>query len=206
MKYATREILVLSPLPCWKHLSEEVRRQLIVEMIADVEAEEALRRQRSGSQVLGASAVRGQHPFDRPARPKRSPAPLFHAVSKQVRQALGGLRMVRRSVSPSVGEAAIRKPVGAVPSRELSACPAFRGRIGVLPDIRRSLACFAPRRGVFASPKTSGTSVNLLITIVYRSGLHAQLWATLPKRSLRQLLPAAEKIKREDPFGARSRK
>jgi hypothetical protein len=55
MKYATREILVLSPLPCWKHLSEEVRRQLVVEMIADVEAEAALRRQRSGSQVLGAS-------------------------------------------------------------------------------------------------------------------------------------------------------
>ena len=87
-KYATQEILVLSPLPCWKHLSEEVRRQLVVEMIADIEAEAALRRQRSGSQVLGASAVRGQHPFDRPARPKRSPAPLFHAASKLVRQEL----------------------------------------------------------------------------------------------------------------------
>ena len=57
-------------------------------MIADIEAEAALRRQRSGSQVLGASAVRGQHPFDRPARPKKSPAPLFHAVSKVVRQEL----------------------------------------------------------------------------------------------------------------------
>jgi len=88
MKYVTREILVLSPLPCWKHLSEEVRRQLVVEMIADIEAEAALRRQRSGSQVLGAAAVRGQHPFDRPARPKKSPAPLFHAASKRVRQDL----------------------------------------------------------------------------------------------------------------------
>jgi len=88
MKYATREILVLSPLPCWKPLSEEVRRQLVVEMIADIEAEAALRRRRSGSQVLGAAAVRGQHPFDRPARPKKSPAPLFHAASKRVRQEL----------------------------------------------------------------------------------------------------------------------
>jgi hypothetical protein len=88
MKYAAQEILVLSPLPCWKHLSEEVRRQLVIEMIADIEAEAALRRQRSGSQVLGASAVRGQHPFDRPARPKKSPAPLFHAASKLVRQEL----------------------------------------------------------------------------------------------------------------------
>jgi hypothetical protein len=62
-------------------------------MIADTEAEAALRRQHSGCQVLGASAVRGQHPFDRPARPKKSPAPLFHAVSKRVRQKLSGLPM-----------------------------------------------------------------------------------------------------------------
>jgi putative transposase len=88
MKYATREILILSPLPCWKHRSDEVQRQLIIEMIADIEKEAALRRQRSGSQVLGASAVRGQHPFDRPARPKKSPAPLFHAASKLLRQEL----------------------------------------------------------------------------------------------------------------------
>jgi len=88
LRYATPEILVLSPLPCWRHLSDEVRRQLVVEMIADIEAEAALRRQRSESQVLGASAVRGQHPFDRPARPKKSPAPLFHAASKRVRQEL----------------------------------------------------------------------------------------------------------------------
>jgi len=88
MRYATPEKLVLSPLPCWKHLSEEVRRQLVVEMIADIEAEAALRRQRSGSQVLGAARVRGQHPFDRPKRPKKSPAPLFHAVSKRVREEL----------------------------------------------------------------------------------------------------------------------
>ncbi len=88
MKYATREILVLSPLPCWKHLSAEIRRQLVVEMIADIESEAALRRQRSGSQVMGASKVRGQNPFDRPARPKKSPAPLFHAASKLVRQEL----------------------------------------------------------------------------------------------------------------------
>jgi REP element-mobilizing transposase RayT len=85
MRYASREVLVLSPLPCWKHLSEEVQRQLVVEMIADIESEAALRRRRSGIQVLGASAVRGQHPFDRPARPKKSPAPLFHAASKRVR-------------------------------------------------------------------------------------------------------------------------
>src|SRR5262245_54519809 len=85
LRYASREILVLSPLPCWKHLSEEVRRQLVIEMIADIETEAALHRRQSGSQVLGASAVRGQHPFDRPKRPKKSAAPLFHVVNKRVR-------------------------------------------------------------------------------------------------------------------------
>jgi hypothetical protein len=86
--YATQEILVLSPLPCWKHLSKEVRRHLVVEMIADIEAEAAVSRQRSGSQVLGASEVCRQHPFDRPARPKKSAAPMFHAATKLVRQEL----------------------------------------------------------------------------------------------------------------------
>jgi putative transposase len=88
MRYATPEVLVLSPLPCWRYLSEEIQRRLIVEMIAEIESEAALRRQRSGSRVLGASAVRGQHPFDRPARSKKSPAPLLHAASKRVREEL----------------------------------------------------------------------------------------------------------------------
>ena len=34
-------------------------------------------REESGSAVLGAVAVRVQKPFDQPARPKKSPAPLF---------------------------------------------------------------------------------------------------------------------------------
>ena len=55
---------------------------------AEIEAEAAIRRQRTGSQVLGASAVRGQHPFDRPAKSKKLPAPLFHAASKVVRREL----------------------------------------------------------------------------------------------------------------------
>ena len=38
------EVLVLSPLPCWENLNKEVQRQLVVEMIADIESEAALRR------------------------------------------------------------------------------------------------------------------------------------------------------------------
>ena len=88
MRFATLETLILSPLPCWKHLPEEKRRKLVADLIAEIEAEAAVRRQRTGRQVLGASAVRGQHPFDRPAKSKKSPAPLFHAASKAVRREL----------------------------------------------------------------------------------------------------------------------
>ncbi len=88
MRFATLETLTLSPLPCWKHLSEETRQKLVADLISEIEAEAAIRRQRAGSQVLGASAVRGQHPFDRPAKSKKSPAPLFHAASKAVRREL----------------------------------------------------------------------------------------------------------------------
>jgi hypothetical protein len=88
MRFATLETLTLSPLPCWKHLPEEKRQKLVADLITEIEAEAAIRRQRTGSQVLGASAVRGQHPFDRPAKSKKSPAPLFHAASKVVRREL----------------------------------------------------------------------------------------------------------------------
>jgi REP element-mobilizing transposase RayT len=88
MRFATPEVLVLSPLPCWRHLSEEKRRELVAGLITEIEADAAAHRQRTGSQVLGTSAVCGQHPFDRPKKSKKSPAPLFHAASKATRLAL----------------------------------------------------------------------------------------------------------------------
>lgn len=56
--------------------------------ITEIEEQAAVRSSRRGSQPLGASAVRGQHPYDRPARSKRSPAPLVHAMSATVRREL----------------------------------------------------------------------------------------------------------------------
>ena len=88
MRFATLETLTLSPLPCWKHLPEEKQRELVAGLVAEIESEAAAHRKRTGSQVLGASAVRGQHPLDRPAKPKKSPAPLFHAASKVIRREL----------------------------------------------------------------------------------------------------------------------
>ena len=86
LRFATVETLQLSPLPCWEHLSEEVWRRRALGMVQEIEEEAAARRSRTGSQPLGVSAVRGQHPHDRPARSKRSPAPLVHAASARVRR------------------------------------------------------------------------------------------------------------------------
>jgi hypothetical protein len=88
MRYASLEVLILSPLPCWRHLSEDMQRKLIADLIAGIESEAAVLRKHTGGQVLGVSAVRGQHPFDRPKKSKKSPAPLFHAASKLVRREL----------------------------------------------------------------------------------------------------------------------
>jgi putative transposase len=88
LQYATVETLHLSPLPCWKHLPAEVWRARALSLVQEIEEETAVHRSNTGSQPLGAAAILGQHPHDRPKNPKRSPAPLFHAVSARVRREL----------------------------------------------------------------------------------------------------------------------
>ncbi len=88
LKYASVETLHLSPLPCWKHLPAEVWRGRALDLIHEIVEEAAARRARTGSEPLGAAAILGRHPHDRPKNPKRSPAPLFHALSAGVRREL----------------------------------------------------------------------------------------------------------------------
>jgi putative transposase len=88
LQYASVETLHLSPLPCWKDLPEDVWRARALGLIHEIEEEAAVRRSRTGSQPLGAAAILGQHPHDRPIHSKRSPAPLFHALSATVRREL----------------------------------------------------------------------------------------------------------------------
>ena len=88
MRYATKEVLTLSPLPCWKDLPEEARKSLAADLVAEIELEASAQRERTGRPVLGVDAVIGQPPHTRPTRSKKSPAPLFHALTKAVRQEL----------------------------------------------------------------------------------------------------------------------
>jgi len=86
LQYATRELLELDPLPCWRHLPEERRRERITALVADIEAEASARRKRTGAQPLGVAAVLAQNPLRRPERTKTSPAPAFHAASQAARR------------------------------------------------------------------------------------------------------------------------
>ena len=88
LRYATAYSLKLERLPCWKHVSAEQYRERIREMVHDVEAQAAAKRELSGLPAKGPEAIRAQDPHDRPAKLKRSPAPLFHAASRRVRREL----------------------------------------------------------------------------------------------------------------------
>jgi len=88
LEYATREVLELDPLPCWKHLTEEQRRARVAALVEDIESEVAARRKRTGAKPLGVAAVLAQNPLRRPKKTKKSPAPAFHAASKAVRREL----------------------------------------------------------------------------------------------------------------------
>jgi hypothetical protein len=87
-RFATPEIVILSPLPCWRHLSPEKQKERVAEVVQAIEEETAARRKRTGVPPLGRAAVLKQDPLERPKKIKRSAAPLFHAASKRVRDDL----------------------------------------------------------------------------------------------------------------------
>ena len=58
----------------------------MVSFLADAEA--ATRREKTAVPPLGADKIRRQNPHERPLRTKKSPAPLFLAATKRVREDL----------------------------------------------------------------------------------------------------------------------
>ncbi len=93
--------LEVALLPCWDGLREEERRREVRGLVEEVEAEARAR----DKPVLGARAVRAQHPHTRPEQLNRSPRPLGHAST---RQALKELREQYRAFVAAFREAAAR--------------------------------------------------------------------------------------------------
>jgi len=87
-RYATEETVVLSQLPCWRHLSPAVYRDLVAGLVREIDADSAAEQRLTGRKLLGAEAVLSQHPHTRPEKSKKSPAPRFHAGTKAAREAL----------------------------------------------------------------------------------------------------------------------
>ncbi len=80
-QYATEETVHLSPLPCWKHLSDETYKERVVELVDEIEEAAAVERQRTGKPVLGVAAILAENPQHRPVFRDRSPCPLFLTAS-----------------------------------------------------------------------------------------------------------------------------
>jgi hypothetical protein len=80
--------------------TDKVWSRRVAEVVREIEEETAARRKRTGAILLGRAAVLKQDTLERPKKIKKSPAPLFHAASKRVRDDLRA-RPTWRSSPPS---------------------------------------------------------------------------------------------------------
>ncbi len=85
--FASPEAVVLTPLPAWAHLSEESRRTQMRALLDLARAEAQTIQIETGREPAGREAVARQDPHGSPPRSQRSPAPLVHAASREVRRA-----------------------------------------------------------------------------------------------------------------------
>ena len=100
-RWARQVQLVLSPLPCWTHLSTTQRHERVFELIESIEQHGSL----SGKGVLGRKLVMSQRPHRRPRGVKRTPRPLCHAST---REGWEGFRELYRAFAAWFGEASSR--------------------------------------------------------------------------------------------------
>ncbi len=80
--------LPIAPLPCWAHLDQSSRRARVLDIIREIERETAERHAVEGTAPLGAEKIVAGDPHFYPAELEKSPQPRFHAVRKDVRQAM----------------------------------------------------------------------------------------------------------------------
>jgi REP element-mobilizing transposase RayT len=86
-EFTRTEQVVLSQLPCWKHLTPEAYRARIVHLVQEIEGTAEAACQESQIQPVGADGIRAQNPETRPKKLKKSPAPFVHAATKAARKA-----------------------------------------------------------------------------------------------------------------------
>ena len=82
------ETVQLSPLPSWKHSSAAAYRELMLELVENVENEARVRHRHDGTSPHGVQAVLRAAPQSRPKCLVRSPPPRFHTASRKMRRIL----------------------------------------------------------------------------------------------------------------------
>ena len=87
-EFAEEETLELSPLPAWKPIGADARRDAVAGLLKEIEHEARRARAVSGRVPLGVRRILNQDPHERPERMRRSPAPRFHAQAWRVRKSL----------------------------------------------------------------------------------------------------------------------
>ncbi len=113
-------------------------------MVEHIEKQAERRIPATGLWPVGIEALRHGNPHERPARSKKSPAPLFHAGSKAVRRAMhDGYRLFVEAYRHAAsrlggGDRSVRFPEGCFPPR----IPFVRADVA-LPNSRAGPA-FAP--------------------------------------------------------------
>ncbi len=103
--------LKLAPLPCWESLPLATRRQRVARMVAEIEDTAARRREKLGTEPLGMDRIRNQDPLTRAVKSKRSPKPLCHAASAEMRDRV---RLAYRSFVAMFREASLKLKFGDV--------------------------------------------------------------------------------------------
>ena len=82
--FASTEVVVLSPLPCWQSLSSGAWRRAVRELIMEVDRASASIRRDQGKASLGVAEILAADPGSRPSSVEKSPHKRFHAVDKRV--------------------------------------------------------------------------------------------------------------------------
>jgi REP element-mobilizing transposase RayT len=118
-QYATPETLTLDPLPCWKGLTADQIQACAAELVAQIEAEAPAAQE--GCEPLGVAAILSQDPHNRPCHSKKSPAPRFHAATREafllLYQGYSSFVSAFRDAAEKLrrGDLTVRFPVGSFP-------------------------------------------------------------------------------------------
>lgn len=87
-EFASEERLELSPVPCWKHLSDEEYRRRVADLVEQVVEEAACERRRTGQKVAGVQKILRTKPLSYPKSVEKSPKPRFHTFRRAVYKTL----------------------------------------------------------------------------------------------------------------------